>query len=168
MIISGGRQSTTFGVDLLTGEKKYECGFSGCFQQPLDTDIGNESRHGSHLLMIERHSQVVRAHSPRSGQESWNFDVGEYNIFLLNENSNCRMSSERDDTTQAKDDFKFKIVVPDGHVSLIDGPEKSVPWSQKFEAPIVAVWQLNDKRLQQIDLFSSNRKDRYVWYQMTD
>ncbi|CAB3379049.1 Hypothetical predicted protein [Cloeon dipterum] len=59
-VISGGRESLTYGVELDTGRVMYECTMKGCERN----FTGKDSE--GHILVVQRQSQTIRALEPRS------------------------------------------------------------------------------------------------------
>jgi len=93
--------------------------------------------------------------------EKWNFNVGEYRIFLLNEEDNCRFSGEDADhkyfSERASED-DIRVIVPEGQLSFFDAKTDAELWNQKFDSPIVGVWELEGGHLRQLDLFSGKHR----------
>lgn len=138
LVIAGGIEKRTYGVNVKTGKVVYECTPSKCSQ----------NRHNNEeLLIIERNTQTVRAVDPRSGVERWNFSVGLNNVKFFREN--CLES-------EPNNDWEISAIVPDG--SLFATPIKPKPnltsWSYKFAPPIVQVWRWDGRELTEINLFA--------------
>lgn len=60
--IAGGKETRTYGVTVRTGELMYECSMEGC-----NNSTGNLA--SDDMLVIQRHTQTVRAIDGRSGTE---------------------------------------------------------------------------------------------------
>jgi len=60
--IAGGRETRTYGVMVRTGELVYECSMEGCSNS-------TENVASDDMLVIQRHTQTVRAVEGRSGTE---------------------------------------------------------------------------------------------------
>jgi hypothetical protein len=60
--IAGGRETRTYGVMVRTGELVYECSMEGCSN-------ATENLASDDMLVIQRHTQTVRAVEGRSGTE---------------------------------------------------------------------------------------------------
>lgn len=158
MVVTGGKESRTYGIVLETGQINYECSMSECtnFQQDTSKDI----------LVVQRNTQTVRAHVPRTGEQKWNFSVSLHDIAFHPSEDPCRAAANEDggsisesvsDDLAPRDvineDLVLKTIVPDG---LICGTDKQdlIKWRRKFPSPIVDVWRLRHGRLERVDLFS--------------
>lgn len=78
MVISGGTEVRTYGINSRTGLVVYECGIGGCknknFSEVLEEDQEDkkESNYDPNIdetLVLKRHTQTVRAIEPRTGNE---------------------------------------------------------------------------------------------------
>ena len=79
-VMTGGKESRVYGIELSTGRIKYECTMSGCFEpsgEPLKTNADSDLED---LIVVERETQVVRAVEPRTGSEKWNFSVSTHHV----------------------------------------------------------------------------------------
>lgn len=99
----------------------YECSIDGC---------KNKTEHESFedLILLERNTQTVRAVEPRSGQERWNFSVGQLNIKFPQ--SSCH--TKLDDKNMK---FNMKAVVPEGLVYAF-GPSNEILWKKQVTTSI--------------------------------
>jgi len=171
LLITGGKEVRTYGIDARTGHLQYSCSVDGCQVDPTATSVSGE------FMVIRRHNQVVRAIEPRSGTERWNFSVGRLEASLLHSTvfSQCKennmddpdkhmdcflnespINDEDDLPAVATDSMQFKVVVPDGVVCAVHPQNKgAVLWQHKFESPVVHVWQLIDGKLVPLNLFGS-------------
>ncbi|XP_013794487.1 eukaryotic translation initiation factor 2-alpha kinase-like [Limulus polyphemus] len=165
ILITGGKEIRSYGIDLRTGKMRYICTLSGC------KTLGEEVSVNEDILLVHRHTQTVRAVEPRTGEERWNFSVGEHCISLvegLNEGCNLQKEAEVADVlvqcesedsysnSWSKESITIKVVVPDGMIFAANDEEKVV-WSHKFESPIVNAWQLKEGAFQHVDLFDQKR-----------
>ncbi|KAI1278088.1 Eukaryotic translation initiation factor 2-alpha kinase [Halotydeus destructor] len=148
-VVTGGTESRSFGIDLMSGRTIYECGFSNCFR-PSEMNQENDSRR--EIIMVQRHSQVVRAVDPRTGTERWNFTVGEYEVSLVNAPKKCKVLEE--DHQDIDDIHDIRVVVPEGYLYLFNKKTKKEDWSRKFDSPITGVWEIREGNIRQINLFS--------------
>lgn len=82
----GGKEVRTYGVDAQTGHLQYACSADGCHAEPAEASSSEE------LLVIRRHSQIIRAVEPRTGTERWNFSVGRHEASLLHTHADCENS----------------------------------------------------------------------------
>lgn len=134
LVISGGKETRSYGVSKNSGKLLYECSMHGCTNH---TKIGEEDEDENNLLehnptiddviVIRRQTQTVRAIEPRSGLERWNFSVGHHELELI-KSENCHTNIEK----PLDIDFEIKIVVPDGIVCAVDKRNPSqILWKQK-------------------------------------
>lgn len=138
LVISGGKESHTFGVSLRSGRILYECSMKGCGNDSRSSNVGD-------ILVIQRLGQIVRAVEPRTGSERWNFSVAQHDLKLLSE---CHGQSP----TQIN--YELKVIVPEGLICAVDIKDSSkVLWKHKFDSPIVNAWQIQKGKLNDIDLF---------------
>jgi translation initiation factor 2-alpha kinase 3 len=157
MVITGGKESRTYGIVLQTGQINYECSMNECtnFQEASSQD----------MLVVQRNTQTVRAHVPRTGEQKWNFSVSLHDVAYHPAEDPCEQNdgsdeeqneiiSEKTPTTNGGDDFTLKAIVPDGLICATD-EQDLVRWRRKFPSPIVDVWRLREGgRLERVDLFS--------------
>ncbi|XP_014241196.1 eukaryotic translation initiation factor 2-alpha kinase [Cimex lectularius] len=154
LIISGGIESRTYGIDAKTGNVMYECSMAKC-------DHPNGTNKPADVVLVQRQTQTVRAIEPKSGVERWNFSVGQHEL-KLSSSSNCHNSDKSESKT---DDFFFKVIVPEG---LICAMSKSKPgivmWKHKFEFPVVNAWHISKGLVQKVDLFGGTQKPESKFY----
>jgi eukaryotic translation initiation factor 2-alpha kinase 3 len=160
MVITGGKESRTYGIVLQTGQINYECSMNECtnFQEHSSRD----------MLVVQRNTQTVRAHVPRTGEQKWNFSVSLHDVAYHPAEDPCdqddsdeeqnEIVSEKTTTSGGGgggggDDFTLKAIVPDGLICATD-EQDLVKWRRKFPSPIVDVWRLRQGRLERVDLFS--------------
>lgn len=141
LVISGGKESHTFGVSLQNGRILYECSMKGCGNDSRSSNVGD-------ILVIQRLGQIVRAVEPRTGSERWNFSVAQHDLKLL---------SECHGQLQTQINYQLKVIVPEGLICAVDinNPSK-VLWKHKFDSPIVNAWQIHKGKLNDIDLFGGS------------
>lgn len=60
--ITGGKESSTYGVEVDTGRVLYECNLGGC-------DNLTELEAEGDVVLVQRQTQTVRAVEPRTGVE---------------------------------------------------------------------------------------------------
>lgn len=159
MVISGGKEVRSYGINSRTGKVVYECSMNGCKNLNL-TEVREENEDKpdpvlDDILIVKRETQTVRAIEPRSGNERWNFSIGHHELELLpSENCQSGRSEELDNLVL---DFDLRVIVPDG---IICGYSKTAPntilWKQKFDAPIVSVFRMDtNNQLYSVDLFKN-------------
>ncbi|KAL0269936.1 UNVERIFIED_CONTAM: hypothetical protein PYX00_007511 [Menopon gallinae] len=145
LVISGGKESQTFGVSLQSGKILYECSMKGCENSSRANDVGD-------ILVIQRLGQTVRAIEPRTGSERWNFSVAQHDLKLL---------SECHDQESNELNFDLKVIVPDGLICATDVKDKNkILWQHRFNSPIVNAWQIRKGKLFLIDLFGGFQPEK--------
>ncbi|XP_011632658.1 eukaryotic translation initiation factor 2-alpha kinase-like isoform X2 [Pogonomyrmex barbatus] len=158
LVFAGGKVIHSYGVLADTGKILYQCGVSGC-----NNDTDQQRYMEQDVLIIQRHQQTVRAVEARTGNERWNFSVGQHNVELVS-SADC---SNKDVAL----DIEIKVVIPDGLVWAINKSNPTVKlWQYKFDSPIVTIWREDTKAdtatvtpgnsLKEIDLFDSSQ---WVW-----
>ena len=154
MVVTGGKESRTYGIQLQTGQINYECSMNEC------THFQAESS-SQDMLVVQRNTQTVRAHVPRTGEQKWNFSVSLHDVAYHPAEDPCDAVIDNDDDdhreaiaeTAGEDDFLIKAIVPDGLICATDAQDL-IKWRRKFPSPIVDVWRLRQGRLERVDLFS--------------
>lgn len=158
MVISGGKEVRRYGVNTRTGHVVYECSMAGCSNKNRTELLDEESESPSDLddiMVVTRQTQTVRAIEPRTGNERWNFSIGHHELELI-QNENCHGAKD-DELDKFIMDLDLRVIVPDG---IICGYSKTSPntvlWKQKFDAPIVSVFRMDENnRLYSVDLFKN-------------
>ncbi|XP_023320471.1 eukaryotic translation initiation factor 2-alpha kinase isoform X2 [Eurytemora carolleeae] len=149
MVVTGGKESRTYGILLDTGEILYECSMNECtnFQQT-----------SKEILVVQRNTQTVRAHTPRTGDQKWNFSVSLHDVSYHPSDDPCTEEDDDGvDLLDIQDDFSLKTVVPDGMICATRSEDQNlIKWKRKFQAPIVDVWRLKNGELSKVNLFSKN------------
>lgn len=174
LVISGGKETRSYGISTRTGQLIYECTMNGCRNatQILEEDgKSGPPREGMDTLLehdplqddvvvVRRQTQTVRAVESRTGNERWNFSIGHHELEML-KNEDCRQGS-KDALDPAILDLELRVVIPEGVVCAVS---KSAPgtilWKHKFDHPIVSAWRAKDKNgLMSVDLF---RGAEWLW-----
>jgi len=155
LVLTGGKETRTLGIDLKTGEVQYECGMSGdCTQYGVSSPDTLKD-----VLVVQRVVQTVKAHVPRSGENKWNFSVSLHDVNLYPGVNLCDdVNLEENETdTDAIEDIQFKAVVPEGILcaSQKDNLE-DILWRRKFQTPLVDVWRIKGDSLEHVNMFSKN------------
>lgn len=161
MVISGGKESRSYGINTRTGRVIYECSMAGCTNLNITEVLEDEKEVPTDdlddILVVKRQTQVVRAIEPRSGVERWNFSIGHHELEIL-QNENCQSDNSRNDgSDNFLVDIDIRVIVPEG---VICGYSKETPntllWKQKFDAPIVNVFRMDaNNQIYSIDLFKN-------------
>lgn len=153
-VFTGGKETRTMGIDLKTGELQYECSMDGdCKKFSTETDSDTLKD----VLVVQRKTQTVKAHSPRTGDIKWNFSVSLHDVKLVPGQDLCKDVETETAEEDEKEIFNLKTVVPDGVVCAVDQEnDDQIKWRRKFQSPIVDVWEINGRDISQLDLFSKN------------
>lgn len=165
LVITGGKEARSYGINLHTGQLRYVCTMSGCNQTKDEEDYGAED-----VLVVKRDTQTVRAVEPRSGQERWNFSVGENKLSMLKglmpsctgsssgtapysseESGNCSSEGGCD-----KQDL-IRVGVPEGVIRSAGTTEGFMEWTVELHSPVVSAWHLRNGELEPVNLFEQGR-----------
>lgn len=152
LVISGGRESKTYGVEVSTGKILYECSMSKCDNESKSSPVGD-------VIVVQRQTQTIRAIEPRSGAERWNFSVGQHDVKIAHDPSSYCHS-----VIDPSADLILKVIVPDGLICAISKTNPGeVVWKHKFEYPVVSAWQVIQGQMKWVDLFggSNNIEDNF-------
>ncbi|XP_063231774.1 eukaryotic translation initiation factor 2-alpha kinase [Bacillus rossius redtenbacheri] len=150
LVIAGGRETSTYGVDVRSGRLMYECSMSNC------RNFTDDATDTEEVLVVQRLTQTVRAVEARSGSERWNFSVAQHDVkMVMNPNSDCHGGKQEGRSPAF--DFVLKIIVPEGLVCAFSKANPSrVVWKYKFDAPVVSAWQYAEGSMLEVDLFSGS------------
>ena len=173
IVISGGKETRSYGVSSRTGEVIYECSMEGCKNRTELHDVKPtesedtikeeeqffiEQTHNpllDDIIVVRRQTQTVRAIEPRTGNERWNFSIGQHEVEIL-ESEDCQTSSNKnDELAEYILDLELKVIVPEGIVCAYNKHTPNVIlWKHKFNNPIVSAWRSDkDNKVQNVDLF---------------
>jgi len=148
IVIAGGKESRTYGIDLMTGEIRYECSMGGCEKFTDDKQTMKD------ILIVQRQSKTVRAMSPQTGDEKWNYSVGLHNLQLHKGMDNLCDDENDELENETAADLTLKAVVPDGIIcAMSKEDENTIKWKKKFQSPIVNAWKIVNKKLVPVNLF---------------
>lgn len=175
LVISGGKETRSYGVSARTGQLLYECSMNGCVNNTdsdsmkkgdrvndaINAPNSNTNSIPEHdpllddVIVVRRQTQTVRAVESRTGVERWNFSVGQHELDMM-KSAECH-DRQFTDLDMAVLDLEVKVIVPEGIVCAFS---KSNPgnllWKYKFEHPIVSGWQIGpNDMLQSIDFFGT-------------
>lgn len=168
LVITGGKESRTYGINLHTGQVRYVCTMGGC--ENTEEDFSTED-----VLVVKRNTQTVRAVEPRSGREKWNFSVGENQLTVLKglfagcggssgqgSGSDDAYLGEEEPANCSSDEgcpehSRIQVVVPEGLVAATSAQGGSLEWSVKLPSPVVGAWHLRDGELEVVNLFEQSR-----------
>ncbi|KAM0736385.1 Eukaryotic translation initiation factor 2-alpha kinase [Formica fusca] len=160
---SGGKNLHTYGVSPSTGRVLYECKVRECKN---NTDPEGHIEYD--VLIIRRFQQTIRAIEAHTGNERWNFSVGQLNLKLHRHINDC---------LNIVPDIEIKAVISKGLVWAINKNNPTVIlWQYQFDVPIVSIWHedtsktfinqenLGNKKqinyLKQINLFNDSQ---WIW-----
>ncbi|XP_029160383.1 eukaryotic translation initiation factor 2-alpha kinase [Nylanderia fulva] len=152
LVFSGGKTLHTYRVSASTGKLLYACHVAECRN---NTD--REEHLEYDVLIVQRFQQTVRAIEPRTGNERWNFSVGQHNLMFT--------SRENDPNIL---DIDIKVVISEGLIWAINKSNPTVKlWQHQFDVPIVSIWRehtsktsINEGSLEEINLFDDSQ---WIW-----
>merc|ERR1719450_1495781 len=78
-VMTGGKESRVYGIEVKTGKIRYECTMAGCFS-PSGEALSSQETDLEDIVIVKRETQVVRAVEPRTGSEKWNFSVSTHHL----------------------------------------------------------------------------------------
>ncbi|KAK7074813.1 hypothetical protein SK128_001823 [Halocaridina rubra] len=142
-IFTGGKSTEVWGLALHSGKLIYVCQSSGCKRDQTAVKP-------SHTLVVKRISQTVRALDPKSGEERWNFSVGQHDINVIG--GGC--DSVRKSGIPKDELPTVHFIVPEGVVMGIN-LKGDLLWQQKLSSPVANAWKFTDGFLEQVNLFST-------------
>lgn len=148
-IFTGAKVTEVWGLALGSGRVTYVCLASGCKRQRTAAPAPPR------LLVVRRVTQTVRAVDPRTGDERWNFSVGQHEV-NLGGSGGCVGGSKGgggEGTVPPLPSLHF--VVPDGVIMGMD-KDKTLIWQQKLTSPVVSAWRVLEGELEEVDLFSTS------------
>ncbi|KAK4315615.1 hypothetical protein Pmani_013179 [Petrolisthes manimaculis] len=147
-IFTGGKGTEVWGMALSSGRIVYICNSSGCKRN-------RTADKPAHVLVVRRVTQTVRAVDPKSGDERWNFSVGQHEVNLAGEEG-CQAGtmSEQNEQESETPAPSLRFVVPDGVVMGMD-PGGQMIWKQKLTSPVASAWRVSSNGVEEIDLFST-------------
>ncbi|XP_011301839.1 eukaryotic translation initiation factor 2-alpha kinase [Fopius arisanus] len=133
LVLSGSGETRTWGISSTTGKILYHCNEGSCTNM-----TGNESYLGHHVLIVRRFQDTIRAAEPRTGQERWNYSVGQHDLELIpNDNQKCNSK-----LLQHIENIELRVNIPEGLIWAINKTNPGIKlWQQKVESPIVSVWR---------------------------
>lgn len=130
VVISGGKETRSYGISMRTGQVIYECSIGGCQNRTDAIDEGTTEVHDPLLddvIILRRQTQTVRAVDPRSGGERWNFSVGHHEMDIAR-SENCHLDPE----AVADLNYEIKLIVPEGLVCAISkSSPNTILWKHK-------------------------------------
>ena len=153
LVLTGGKETRTLGIELGTGEVQYECGMAGDCRQ-----YGHSSPDTlKDVLVVQRQVQTVKAHVPRSGEHKWNFSVSLHDVNLYPGVNLCEDVDLEETDNDTVDDIQLKAVVPEGILCASEKDRtEDILWRRKFQTPLVDVWRIRGDTMEHIDMFSKN------------
>lgn len=126
------------------------------------------------VIIVRRKTQTVRAIEPRTGEERWNFSVGQHELESIRSSGDCHSSNGQNGANDILTNLDVRVVVPDGIICAV---QKNAPheilWKYKFDHPIVNVWKRDENNeLKAVDLFKTVQGmwqfEGKSWTQSTD
>lgn len=127
------------------------------------------------VIIVRRKTQTVRAIEARTGEERWNFSVGQHELESIGSSDDCHSSAKSENNVQEYlTNLDLRVIVPEGLICAVRKNEPSVIlWKYKFDHPIVNVWKRDENNvLKEIDLFQTVQGmwqfEGKSWTQSTD
>lgn len=127
------------------------------------------------VIIVRRRTQTVRAIEARTGEERWNFSVGQHELETIRSSDDCHSSAKNEnDVNEFLTNLDLKVIVPEGLICAVRKNAPSVVlWKYKFDHPIVNVWKKDENNeLVAIDLFQTVQGmwqfEGKSWTQSTD
>lgn len=163
LVISGGKETRSYGVSVRTGQVLYECTMHGCkngTEAETATDNFNDTHETNNneikttsvseipdhnallddVIVVRRSTQTVRAVEPRTGHEKWNFSIGHHELDMLR-SEDCRSNAMDAELDKTLLDLELKVIVPEGVICAV---RKSTPtvilWKHKVRIHIFFVY----------------------------
>ncbi|XP_045123041.1 eukaryotic translation initiation factor 2-alpha kinase 3-like isoform X2 [Portunus trituberculatus] len=147
-IFTGAKVTEVWGLALESGRVTYVCLASGCKRQ------NTASPTPPRLLVVRRVTQTVRAVDPKSGDERWNFSVGQHEL-NLGGGGGCGSGAAMGGDGPSPPLPALRFVVPEGVIMGMH-QDGSLLWQQKLTSPVVSAWRVLQGKLEEVDLFSTS------------
>ncbi|XP_055545954.1 eukaryotic translation initiation factor 2-alpha kinase-like [Wyeomyia smithii] len=171
LVISGGKETRSYGISSRTGQIIYECTMSGCRNtteimhaektkdEPMEEVLSYDPLQDD-VIVIRRQTQTVRAVESRTGNERWNFSIGHHELEML-KNEDCRGGSSEASLDPGLLDVELKVIIPDGVVCAVSRSTGKIQWKYTFDHPVVSAWRAKDKNdIMSVNLF---RGADWIW-----
>jgi len=168
-ILLGGKEFSSFGLEVNSGRMLYSCSSVGCQNQ----------NHGKpplgDVVVVKRTQLTVRLVESRSGSERWNFSVGELNLdfsrgvqkSLLGykheeakvekwrSNKGSRFSCDSDKNAFKYEDIKrIKLLAPEPVIAMFSSDQSdTISWQHRFESNVAAAWIFFQGELISLNIF---------------
>ncbi|XP_063972485.1 eukaryotic translation initiation factor 2-alpha kinase-like isoform X1 [Diachasmimorpha longicaudata] len=143
LVLSGSGETRTYGISSSSGKILYHCHEGSCTNM-----TENETYLGQDVLVVRRFQDTIRAAEPRTGQERWNYSVGQHELELIPyDNQKCNNK-----LLQWVENIVLKVNVPEGLIWAVNrtSPESKL-WQYKMDSPIVSVWRQHGERMKSDD-----------------
>ncbi|KAF1747327.1 hypothetical protein GCK72_023789 [Caenorhabditis remanei] len=134
--VAGGKSVTTKGIDVLTGDLKYECSVESCGNQ--DAELPQNP-----ILLVKRITNSIRAMDTRRGIERWNLSTAEVDVSLA---GGVSVSSIPPTNS------KVLLQPPDGILVAVSKHNRE-EWKTDVGGHIVNVWHIYGNNIGEISLF---------------
>ncbi|UJR09018.1 hypothetical protein I4U23_013267 [Adineta vaga] len=155
LIMTGGKDIDTLGLDLTTGKIIYR--FSKHY---VDQSTSKNDACSTSMLIIKRIKQTVRARNVRNGYEKWNFSVSNYELLYLY----SHLQDDIFERSYPKNDLIvfFEYELQSGVIFAFD-KKNDLIWTSSIKNPIAAVWELKNGQLKEKSLFKTKRSRRLAF-----
>lgn len=124
---------------------------------PNETNASSQPQIDDEVIVVRRKTQTVRAIEPRTGEERWNFSVGQHELESIRSSGDCHSSNGQNNAHEILTNLDVRVVVPEGIICAVHKNEPNVIlWKYKFDHPIVNVWKRDENnQLKAVDLFKT-------------
>lgn len=148
-VITGGKETSSYGINPYTGQIHYICNMAGC------STLGESVSSNEQMFLLKRHTQVLRSVDSRTGVEKWNFSVGEHHLSLIEGvHSGCGNNDQNEIEEEiSEDNIQIKVIISDGVITMIEKTTGNPVWSYKLNSPIVNLWKFRNGLMEYINLF---------------
>ncbi|XP_036885536.1 eukaryotic translation initiation factor 2-alpha kinase 3 isoform X1 [Sturnira hondurensis] len=163
VVLVGGKSLTTYGLSAYSGKVRYICSALGCRQWD------NDEMEQEDILLLQHTQKTVRAVGPRSGNETWNFSVGHFELRYIPDmetragfiestlkpswSKESGIISDVEEQEAALVDTVIKVSVADWKVMAFSKKGGHLEWEYQFCTPIASAWLVKGGKVIPISLF---------------
>lgn len=152
VMVVGSKSTRTYGINANTGKLVYSCSPEEC------TNIGPQPASSDDVIVTKFQQQVVRALDQRTGDEKWNYSVGQHDVKYIvgyrsdEDDSVCRSDGEE---VLSKDKVQLRISMEYNMVfGVKEKNHREIIWSHEFSSDIANVWTIVDGEVKELDILS--------------
>ncbi|XP_071827738.1 eukaryotic translation initiation factor 2-alpha kinase 3-like [Apostichopus japonicus] len=150
VMVVGSKSTRTYGINANTGKLVYSCSPEEC------TNIGPQPSASDDVIVTKFQQHVVRALDQRTGDEKWNYSVGQHDVKYLvgyetNADEFCRGRDEMlwDESTELRISMEYNMVF-----GVKETNHREILWSHEFSSDIANVWTIIDGTVKELDILS--------------